>query len=622
MMPRKKRLAIIISIVTLIIILIVGILAFLYIKTDAFKTNETLFTKYFIQNFNIADTLLTDNSSQIQEVLDNNKYTSELTGKLEYTENIGTSDENQKNPVNDAQLKISSQTDKKNNYYYKDIKIVKEDENLIRAEYLNENKVYGIRLDGIKQFVSVDMDKINDNNAQENSELKNIDSLLTNVDIKGAITFTDEEKQTLQNTYLNIIKSNVSKDKYSKQANSIITVNNKSVTTNAYTITLTKEQYNNLIVKVLEQVSNDEIILSKIDNVENIIKEKYSSYDSEKSLREEFVEEINKEVEDIQNNNIGNDEVKITVYESKGKTTRTTIQTNTGKLNIDLYNNVIKFDNIEYSQTENEQIIQIEKNSSENEEDISIEYEKIEDNEITADVELKSNQKMENGNIKNQIELSLKNDKYKTVLTIDDNIEIVDKFENQINIEDNNVELSSLDEDKTTTITNILLGNIQTQIQKFNDSVPLQNYVKMLQNLNLLKNNSIDISDNVDITETEKNRFNSQFEYFASQNLTTDDVNELINSFSDNFEDMYIVLKNGEETDVDTEQLDRNTSSSSDYIKNIDEIDVKIKQNTTNDNKKEKLQKLIEKINKKYDVSLEYGDNGLVNKVKLKIKNN
>ena len=129
-MPRKKRLAIIISIVTLMIMLIVGILAFLYIKTDAFKTKETLFAKYMLQNFDVleilkeddnteTDTLLTDNSSQIQEVLDNNKYTSELTGKLEYTENIGTSDENQKNPVNDAQLKISSKTDKKNNYYYK-----------------------------------------------------------------------------------------------------------------------------------------------------------------------------------------------------------------------------------------------------------------------------------------------------------------------------------------------------------------------------------------------------------------------------------------------------------------------------------------------------------------------
>ena len=58
-MPRKKRLAIIISIVTLIIILIVGILAFLYIKTDAFKTNETLFTKYFVAKMSLSSILKT-----------------------------------------------------------------------------------------------------------------------------------------------------------------------------------------------------------------------------------------------------------------------------------------------------------------------------------------------------------------------------------------------------------------------------------------------------------------------------------------------------------------------------------------------------------------------------------
>ena len=46
--------------------------------------------------------------------------------------------------------------------------------------------------------------------------------------------------------------------------------------------------------------------LCQIINIKNIIKEKYSSYDAEKSLREEFVEKINKEIEDIQNNNIGN----------------------------------------------------------------------------------------------------------------------------------------------------------------------------------------------------------------------------------------------------------------------------------------------------------------------------
>ena len=55
-------------------------------------------------------------------------------------------------------------------------------------------------------------------------------------------------------------------------------------------------------------------------------------------------------------------------------------------------------------------------------------------------VQFKLNQKIENENITNQIEISLKHDKYKAVLTIGDNIKIVDKFEKQISIEDNNVE--------------------------------------------------------------------------------------------------------------------------------------------------------------------------------------
>ena len=622
MMPRKKRLAIIISIIVLIILLIAGILAFLYLKTDAFKSNETLFTKYLAQNFNIVETLIdSDTSKEIKATLDNTKYTSELTGKLEYTENIDTSDENTDNPINDAQIKISSKTDKSNNYYYKDIKIVKNDENLMRAEYLNEDKVYAIRLDGIKQFVSIDTEKIT-NNTDENSDIKNIEALFTDVNLDDIFKFTEEEKETLKNTYMNIVRNNVSKEKYSKQADSLITVNNKEVITNAYSLSLTKEQYNNLIIKILEQISNDEIILSRIDKIEEIIKEKYSSYDAETTLRETFVEYIKEQIEDIKNNNIGNDEVKITVYESKGTTIRTTIQTNTGKLNIDLYNNIIKFDNVEYSETENEAILQIEKDNTETGTKTYLEYEKITDNEVVADLQLIFEQNMENNSITNTTEIVLKHDKYKADVAINENIELVDEFDEQIKIEDDNVELNELNDDQTTSILNILIGNIENQIGKFNENIPFENYIKMLQNLNILKNSTIEISDTTNVTETEKNRFNSQFEFFASQNLTTENIKELVNSFEDKFEDMYIILKSGEEQELDVSQIDINNSSltSSDYIKNIDEIDIKIKQNSTNENKKEDLLKLIEKVNKKYDVSLEYDDNGLVNKVKLKIK--
>ena len=50
MVPRKKKLAIIITSVTLAVIIIVATLLILYLKTDMFKSNQTLFCKYLTQN--------------------------------------------------------------------------------------------------------------------------------------------------------------------------------------------------------------------------------------------------------------------------------------------------------------------------------------------------------------------------------------------------------------------------------------------------------------------------------------------------------------------------------------------------------------------------------------------
>ena len=51
MMPRKKRNTIIIIAILIILLLILGAAcAYLYITTDMFKSNITLFTKYVGQN--------------------------------------------------------------------------------------------------------------------------------------------------------------------------------------------------------------------------------------------------------------------------------------------------------------------------------------------------------------------------------------------------------------------------------------------------------------------------------------------------------------------------------------------------------------------------------------------
>ncbi len=54
----------------------------------------------------------------------------------------------------------------------------------------------------------------------------------------------------------------------------MITVNNHDVQANAYYLKLTVEEYNNLYIKILQQITNDEVLLGKIDEIEKIIKTK------------------------------------------------------------------------------------------------------------------------------------------------------------------------------------------------------------------------------------------------------------------------------------------------------------------------------------------------------------
>ena len=50
MMPRKKRITLMIAIVVVILLAIAISIILLYLNTDLFKSNQTLFTKYFANN--------------------------------------------------------------------------------------------------------------------------------------------------------------------------------------------------------------------------------------------------------------------------------------------------------------------------------------------------------------------------------------------------------------------------------------------------------------------------------------------------------------------------------------------------------------------------------------------
>lgn len=615
MIPRKQRITIMIVMFVFIFLIFLGILGILYLNTDMFKSKEKLFAKYLMQNFDSIEIIKNIDNSEIEQILENSKYTSEIEGKIEYTENIGTSDENKNNPINDVKIKINNNIDRIDNYSYRDVSIVTNDDKLAGLEYIKQNQTYGIRLNGIQQFVSTE--DIQNDEILKQYRIEDMEKTLKMIDINSILNFSKEEKQSLVDTYLNIIKSNISKDKYYKQSNSLITVNNKDMQTNAYYVKMTIEEYNNLYIKILEQITTDEIILSKIDLIENELKEKY---DYDEDLRELFINSINNKIEEIKNNNIGSDEIKITIYENKGKTVRTSIEKNTNKITIDFYDNsTLEIRNIKIGNNTNEQLIKIENTKTNAKSNIIVEIDNIKDNEKIKNIKLSYQQIFENNELDKDIELEISNERYDVILSIINNTQIVQEFTNEVTLDKDNIKLSDLNDNQIELVKEILNKNLQEQTVKLSSKVNLQRYIDMLKNLEIINQNVIKLPAEGEITDIERKRFNSQFEFFVSENLTNDNIKELINVVENNLENMKVLLKNGDIEDLDTEIIE-DYRYNSEYKKEISEILLLIKEGATNDSKKEDTLNFFEKYNRdKYNVSIQYDDDGLARLIRIEI---
>ena len=113
MMPRKKRIALAIAIPSIIVIIIIITGILLYLNTDMFKSNKTLFFKYFGKN--------SENIKEIEEIFESTEYEKNLQNN-----NLQTTSEDNSNTINNVKLLIKGEEDKNNKYSYKDFKLEKD----------------------------------------------------------------------------------------------------------------------------------------------------------------------------------------------------------------------------------------------------------------------------------------------------------------------------------------------------------------------------------------------------------------------------------------------------------------------------------------------------------------
>ena len=584
-MTKKKKITIVVILVVLILLTIIGTCIALYINTDMFKTSKVLFAKYLGQN---SDNLMSLENiiqkTQYDSMQDKSPYNKNIEADIKYTEDIGTSEENNKNSVNDLKVFISQENDN-NGYDYRNVKLLKSGEQVAQIEYMKSEGECGIKFsDLFNQYIITESDDLKEifiKMGYTEDEIKNIPKNLNfEQDFLEEIKLSEGELLNLQEKYVKIVEGNIIEENFSRQKNQIVTINNQNYNANAYILTLTKEQLNSIYVELLETIKQDDIILNKIDLLQNKIDEMELTY----NLKEELIKKIDLTIQKIKQNNIGVDETKIIVYESNGITLRTRVETKDYQTNIDyLELNGTYFAEILVS---NEKVEKYKVTLNYSSDNLSF---TIQDNSKMTSLEFTRIEEVKENSANRQYNLSYSIDDKKIVANIKEEIELSENIENIQNFtEENSVNANSLDDETKAKIKESIDGKIEETKEK----IVYQDIEKMLKDTKIVQD--FTILDSNGITDTERNRFNSNFELLKGENLSGENILQTINSIKNNIEDMEIVSGT--------------------------KLKIGIVRNGGNDEVITTLTNFFkENTRKSYNVSLEYDENGLVNELILTI---
>ena len=573
MIPRKKRRLILIISIVLVLLILLTLFALVYINTDMFKSNKTLFMKYLGQNTQNMNGVYTQISqkSDYENSLEQSKYTVNTQINVNNTENLGTTEENTDNIINQLKIVAEGQVDKANQYNYQRMNLYNGENSLLGLEYIQNSNTYGLRFsDLFQQFLLVD-----NNNLQElfsklgysNEEISNIPNQI-DFEQLGAnqLEISEEEKETLSNRYIGIIENGISSQSFSKEQNQTIEIDGKSVQVNAYSVTLTKEQLNNMYLAILEQLKSDEIILGKLETIQAKIDQfNQLSQNSDsnlengtESLKDSFIGVIDETISQINQNNIGQDETTITVYENMKNTVRTAIQTSEYEINLDfLLTNGENF--VQFSEDNNSNNITRTVSLTENDSDIELIISAVEGGKESTTT-IRQDKEISGNTMKKNLSARYEDSDNRVEAYITQNYQTVTQFDEQMTLDDeNSIKLNDLEQEQLQSLMTTVSEGVNGKMTELQNNINMQEIQQVLVNVGLLEETQD--MQTIQTTETERSRYNSQFEMLRGENLESERILNAINASQNyisnlevisNTELRIILSRNGNNPDVVT----------------------------------------------------------------------
>lgn len=496
-----KILLILISIIVIIILAGVGILVF---ATDIFKSDKEMFFKYMADIGDSKKGFIDDGLKQYFEKKNNTPYNDEG----EFSVNISSDNEQKKfENVNNFNISFSGQVDTANSKAAQNISLNYSNDVKFPINYKQiENKI-GLQTKYVgSKFVAIETEKLN-KFSEDLDDVESYGEMVDKLQKMGKVELTEDEKSHIKDTYITVINQQLEKDKFSKVKESDMS---------GYKLSLTGTDLQNVLVKLLETLKNDQ---TTVDKLNEYLKIQKNSAKITASQIDDAIKSI-KDDTDFSDKNF-----EIAVYQKNRDVCKLVIETTEGT-------------------------IAIEKKIEGNQQNIVVSYEMKEDkkSKISFSANFENLESLQN--IKENYELIISSPEVtESSTTKDVDSEVVYKynFSNDVNFtdsatvegfsSDNSLILTDYDSDQVSSFLNAVVERIsevnEQQMGQLGLEASENPIVNMIPSIGLyLGNMNVLNQVNSNMSEAEINNFNKKFEAYESTNLKGVTVKGLLSTIS------------------------------------------------------------------------------------------
>lgn len=491
---KKSTKLILILIILLVILIVIAGVAYTYFATDVFKTNKELFFKYATQMGDEKEGFIETHLKEYFEKQKNMPYLDEGSASVNIT---ATNGQEQFENTNRMNITFDGQVDNVNTQFIQNISLNYSDSVKFPLTYKQIGDTLGLQTSYIgSKYIAIDKNKIQDLDnvsTSENIETGSLDGFGKLQELAN-VQLTNEDLQHIKNTYFNVLNQQLQDSNFSK----IEEANDKG-----YKLTLNGEELKSLILKLLEILKNDQTTLDKLNEYIKI--QKNSSKITASNI-DNLIKEINN------NSELNNENLEITVYQTKGKINRFLVKINEAELKLE---KIVRGNDLQYS-------IELQINDNNQSGKIGL---------ITKFAGLQTMQ-----NITENYELTLETEAIQYQYNYNNNVEFTDSTNIEAFSNNNSMMLNEMNEEERNTFITAVIQRIQSvnknQMEKLgveeNENPLIYVIPSIISDFGIYKGTAI--------SEEEVNTFNKKFEMYESTNLQGVTVKGLLSTIQLNNE--------------------------------------------------------------------------------------